>query len=60
LAVLVTGLALARLAYTAPHPEVSHPEAPPSGIAHPEAPPSGVAHPEVPRPEVFRPEPACV
>jgi hypothetical protein len=50
LAVLVTGLALARLACTAPLPEVSQPE-----VA-----PSGVAHRQVPRPEVSRAEPACV
>jgi drug/metabolite transporter (DMT)-like permease len=42
LAVVVTGLALARLAYSAPHPEVAHPE-----IAD-----------EVPDAEAHRPEPA--
>jgi hypothetical protein len=43
LAVLVTSIALACLAYTAPHPQASQPEVP---------------HPGVPRPEVRRPEPA--
>jgi drug/metabolite transporter (DMT)-like permease len=44
-AVLVTSLALARLAYSAPHPEAAHPEAPRF---------------EVPRPGAPHPEPACV
>jgi drug/metabolite transporter (DMT)-like permease len=48
LAVLVTSVALACLAYTAPHPEASHPEVPRPGVPRP----------GVPRPEVRRPEPA--
>jgi drug/metabolite transporter (DMT)-like permease len=47
LAVLVTSLALARLAYTAPHPDAPHPDAP-----HPDAPRLDVPHPKVPSPEV--------
>jgi drug/metabolite transporter (DMT)-like permease len=59
-AVLVTSLALARLAYTAPHPElthpeVSHPEVPHLGVASPRGPHAGVPHAGVPHPE-----PACV
>jgi hypothetical protein len=53
LAVLVTSLALARLAYTAPHPEASQPEVP-----SPEVPGAGAPHPEVPGAEVHHPEPA--
>jgi hypothetical protein len=53
LAVLVTSLALARLAYTAPHPEAPHPEVP-----SPEVPGAGVPRPEVPDAEVHHPEPA--
>jgi hypothetical protein len=53
LAVLVTSLALARLAYTAPHPEVSHSE-----IPSPEVPRAGVPQPEVLAAEVHHPEPA--
>ena len=65
LAVVVTGLALARLAYTAPHPEAPRPEVAPSGVSRPDVSRHDVSRPdvprpEVPRPEVSRPEPACV
>ena len=53
LAVVVTSLALARLAYTAPHPEASPPEVPSPELAG-----AGVPHPEVPDAEVHHPEPA--
>src|SRR5580700_10440997 len=46
LAVLVTSIALACLAYTAPHPQASQPEVP-----HPQA-----SQPEVPHPQASRPE----
>jgi drug/metabolite transporter (DMT)-like permease len=36
-AVLVASLALARLAYSAPHPEVSHPEVPHAEVSHAES-----------------------
>jgi drug/metabolite transporter (DMT)-like permease len=63
LAVLVTSIALACLAYTAPHPqasqpEVPHPQAPRPEVPHPQASRPEVPHPGVPRPEVRRPEPA--
>jgi drug/metabolite transporter (DMT)-like permease len=54
-AVLATSLALARLAYTAPHPEVPSPEVP-----SPEVPASDAPDAEVPAFEVHHPEPACV
>ena len=59
-AVLVTSLALARLAYCAPHPDAPHPDVP-----HAEAPSPGVLPPAVPQPDapyarVPRPEPAYV
>ena len=50
LAVVVTGLALARLAYTAPHPDGPRPEAAPSRVPQAQA----------LRRELPRPEPACV
>ena len=45
-AVLATSLALARLAYSAPHPEVPHPEAPHAEVPHAEAPHAEAPHPE--------------
>ena len=54
-AVLVTSLALACLAYTAPHPEVPDPEVPEPEVPEPEVP-----EPQVPRPSVSHPEPVYV
>jgi drug/metabolite transporter (DMT)-like permease len=58
LAVLVTSLALALLAYTAPHPEASHPELPSGAVPHPEVPSAEVPSARVPDAEAHRPEPA--
>src|SRR3984957_8010032 len=55
LAVLVASLALARLAYSAPHPEASQPE-----VSYPEMASSAVPDAGVRAAEVHRPEPACV
>ena len=72
---LVTSLALARLAHSAPHPEVPGAEVAPSGVSRPDVSRPGVPRPgvprpgvprpgvprhDVPRPDVSHPEPACV
>jgi drug/metabolite transporter (DMT)-like permease len=54
-AVLVASLALARLAYCAPHPEVPHAEAPSPGVL-----PPAVPQPDAPYAKVPRHEPAYV